>query len=84
MHADVFKGNIKENAVNPDFATPGHPVHTIKLENMVLKSLVNDALLPDLKKYQAGQDTLDKIRKELSDLATIDKHYRRKETRFFH
>ena len=83
VHADVFKGNIKENAVNPDFATPGHPVHTIKLENMVLKSLVNDALLPDLKKYQAGQDTLDKIRKELSDLATIDKHYRRKETSLF-
>lgn len=83
VHADVFKGNIKKNAENPDFSLPGHPVHTIKLENMVLKSLINDALLPDLQKYEAGQDRLDKIRQELSDLATIDKHYRRKETSLF-
>lgn len=83
VHADVFKGNIKENEENPDFSIPGHPVHTIKLENMVLKSLVNDALLPDLQKYESGKDTLAKIRKELSDLATIDKHYRRKETSLF-
>lgn len=83
VHADVFKGNIKENVENPDFSVPGHPVHTIKLENMVLKSLINDALLPDLEKYEAGQDTLKKIRQELSDLVTIDKHYRRKETSLF-
>lgn len=83
VHADAFKGNIKQNEENPDFAIPGHPVHTIKLENMVLKSLVNDALLPDLAKYEQGKDTLKKIRQELKDLATIDKHYRRKETSLF-
>lgn len=83
VHADVFKGNIKDNGENPDFATPGHPVHTIKLENLVISSLINDALLDDLKKWNAGEDTLAKIRQELSDLATIDKHYRRKETSLF-
>lgn len=83
VHADVFKGNIKQNEENPDFAIPGHPVHTIKLENMVLKSLIKDALLPDLAKYGQGKDTLKKIRQELKDLATIDKHYRRKETSLF-
>ena len=54
VHADVFKGNIKQNEENPDFAIPGHPVHTIKLENMVLKSLIKDALLPDLAKYETS------------------------------
>ena len=29
VHADVFKGNIKENKENPDFSIPGHPVHTL-------------------------------------------------------
>lgn len=84
VHADVFKGSIKDNGENPDFAIPGHPVHTIKLENLVISSLVNDALLDDLQKWNNGDDqTLVKIRQELHDLATIDKHYRRKETSLF-
>lgn len=85
VHADVFKGNIKENAANPDFATPGHPVNTLKQENMVIKSLVNDYLLPNLKKWEKdhSEQTLSKIKQALSDLATIGKHYARKETSFF-
>ncbi|MBP2057433.1 DUF438 domain-containing protein [Lactobacillus colini] len=84
VHADVFKGSIKDNGDNPDFSIPGHPVHTIKLENLVISSLINDALLSDLKKWTAGDDqALAKIRQELHDLATIDKHYRRKETSIF-
>lgn len=85
VHADVFKGNIKENAANPDFATPGHPVNTLKQENMVIKSLVNDYLLPNLKKWKKdhSEQTLSKIKQALSDLATIGKHYARKETSFF-
>lgn len=84
VHADVFKGHIKNNGENPDFAQPGHPVNTLKLENLVIKSLINDALLPDLKKYLSGDKAaLEKIQKELSDLASIDKHYRRKETSLF-
>ena len=85
VHADVFKGNIKENAANPDFATPGHPVNTLKQENVVIKSLVNDYLLPNLKKWEKdhSEQTLYKIKQALSDLATIGKHYARKETSFF-
>lgn len=85
VHADVFKGNIKEKAVNPDFATPGHPVNTLKQENVVIKSLVNDYLLPNLKKWEKdhSEQTLSKIKQALSDLATIGKHYARKETSFF-
>lgn len=85
VHADVFKGDIKENAANPDFATPGHPVNTLKQENVVIKSLVNDYLLPNLKKWEKdhSEQTLSKIKQALSDLATIGKHYARKETSFF-
>lgn len=84
VHADVFKGNIKENNENSEFEKPGHPVHTFKLENMVLKSLVNDALLPDLAKWEKGdKGVLSKLRQELKDLAKIHYHYARKETSMF-
>lgn len=42
VHADVFKGSIKQNKENPDFKIPGHPVNTMKQENLVLKSLIED------------------------------------------
>ena len=84
VHADVFKGNIKENKESPEFETPGHPVHTFKLENIVIKSLINDALLPDLAKWEAGSsDALPKLKQELKDLAKIHYHYARKETSMF-
>lgn len=84
VHADVFKGSIKENKENSDFKTPGHPVHTFKLENIVIKSLINDALLPDLSKWENGNsDVLDKLKQELRDLAKIHYHYARKETSMF-
>lgn len=80
VHADVFKGNIKENKENSEFEKPGHPVHTFKLENIVLKSLVNDALLPDLAKWEKGdKSALSKLRQELKDLAKVHYHYARKE-----
>lgn len=84
VHADVFKGNIKENKENSEFEKPGHPVHTFKLENIVLKSLVNDALVPDLAKWEKGdKSALSKLRQELKDLAKIHYHYARKETSMF-
>lgn len=84
VHADVFKGNIKENKENSEFEKPGHPVHTFKLENMVLKSLVNDALLPDLAKWEKrDKGALSRLRQELKDLAKIHYHYARKETSMF-
>lgn len=84
VHADVFKGNIKENKESSEFEKPGHPVHTFKLENIVLKSLVNDALLPDLAKWEKGdKGALSKLRQELKDLAKIHYHYARKETSMF-
>lgn len=85
VHAEVFRGAIGQSKESPAFARPGHPVHTLKLENMVIASLVNDALLPDLDKYVQDPRTavLARIRQELADLRTIGKHYARKEISIF-
>lgn len=85
VHADVFKGSIKENKEDPAFSMPGHPVSTIKQENVVIKSLIKDYLLPNLAKWEKSKSdsTLDKIKQALKDLSTIDKHYARKETSLF-
>ena len=85
VHAEVFRGAIGQSKESPAFARPGHPVHTLKLENMVIASLVNDALLPDLDKYvqDPRATVLARIRQELADLRTIGKHYARKEISIF-
>lgn len=84
VHAEVFKGNIKETQGNPDFSIPGHPVHTFKLENVVIKSLINDALLPDLHKWEQGdQAAVLRLQQEVKDLGQIKKHYKRKEMSMF-
>lgn len=85
VHAEVFRGSIGEQEAGEAFARPGHPVQTLKQENVVLTSLVNDALLPDLAKYEAkpAPELLAKIKQELADLAQVDKHYTRKEISMF-
>ena len=85
VHAEVFRGSIGEQEAGEAFARPGHPVQTLKQENVVLTSLVNDALLPDLTKYEAkpAPELLAKIKQELADLAQVDKHYTRKEISMF-
>lgn len=46
--------------------------------------MVNDALLPDLAKWEKGdKSALSKLRQELKDLAKIHYHYARKETSMF-
>ena len=86
VHAAVFKGSITDNQTTPAFEKPGHPVSTMKLENLVLTSLINDELLPCLKKWQQdGQNGsyLQRMRNALKDLMKIDKHYTRKENLIF-
>ena len=58
----------------------------MKLENMVINSLVNDELLPCLKKWQqdgANNQYLARMRKALQDLKAIGRHYKRKELTIF-
>lgn len=86
VHAEVFKGSITDQQATPAFETPGHPVKTMKLENTIISSLINDELLPCLKKWQQdgnNSEYLGRIKKALADLATIDRHYTRKENTLF-
>lgn len=85
VHAAVFKGSIKDiHHSNYEHETPGHPIHTLKLENIVIRSLLRDELLPTFEKIVTGQLELqDKLVSTLKDLYQIDKHYTRKEMLIF-
>ena len=86
VHAAVFRGKITNDSKTPEEQIPGHPVQVMKLENTVLTSLLNDELLPSLKKWiqdGADNDYLSRLRHALKDLATIDHHYARKENLIF-
>ncbi|MCI1893902.1 MAG: DUF438 domain-containing protein [Lactobacillus sp.] len=94
VHAAVFRGKIT-NQKTPMAEIPGHPVQVMKLENVVLESLINDELLPTLKKWiqqaSAGAKTdptedailLQRLQNALADLGKIDAHYKRKENLIF-
>lgn len=85
VHAAVFKGAIKDiHHSNYEHEVPGHPIHTLKLENIVIRSLLNDELLPLFEKIVNGDlASQEKIVSVLKDLYQIDKHYQRKEVLIF-
>ncbi|GMC02214.1 DUF438 domain-containing protein [Enterococcus thailandicus] len=85
IHAAVFKGSINEiHRSNLEHEQPGHPIHTLKLENQVLQSLLTDEIDDLLLKIKAGDCTQkERLLKALKDLRQIDKHYARKETLIF-
>lgn len=86
VHVALFQDAIAPSETTPAFEKPGHPVHTLKLENKIIQSLINDELLPCLKKWQQdGKDNeyLKRMTTALRDLRTIDRHYARKENTIF-
>ncbi|WP_071131168.1 DUF438 domain-containing protein [Enterococcus timonensis] len=85
VHAAVFKGSITDiHRSNYEHEQPGHPVHTLKLENRVITSLLNDEIREDFAKIQDGDwSQKERLVAALTDLLQIDKHYARKETLFF-
>ncbi|MCL2112542.1 MAG: DUF438 domain-containing protein [Streptococcaceae bacterium] len=85
VHAAVFKGSIKDiHKSSLEENTPGHPVHTLKLENQVIASLLNDEIRWVFAKIEKGDwKLLERLLAALEDLYNIDKHYTRKETLIF-
>ncbi|MDO4912875.1 MAG: DUF438 domain-containing protein [Lactobacillus sp.] len=85
VHVALFKDNLKPDDPYPEFNEAGHPVNTIKLENTVIRSLVEDYLIPKCHKYEQNPtaELNAEIRQGLKDLKTIDKHYKRKEAGVF-
>ncbi|AHF05973.1 DUF438 domain-containing protein [Desulfitobacterium metallireducens] len=87
VHAAVFKGSIEE-IHSPQKAedTPGHPIHTFKLENRELEKLIKDVILPVLEDQSSSNNSenMNRLMKEaFSSLGEIDKHYSRKENLLF-
>lgn len=90
VHASVFKGSIEE-IHREDFEgeepenTPGHPIHTFKLENRELEKLIDDSIMRNLEAYKgnASVDSKNKLLADLNALLDIDKHYSRKENILF-
>lgn len=85
IHAAVFKGSINDiHHSSAAYAQPGHPVHTLKLENQVLQSLLTDEIDSLLVKISKGDWSVkERLISALMDLLQIDKHYTRKETLIF-
>ena len=86
VHVALFKDAIAPGKPTAAFDTPGHPVYTLKLENKIIDSLINDELLSCLKKWQqdgSENDYLKRMQQALKDLMTIDRHYARKENTLF-
>ena len=83
VHAAVFKGSIEE-IHHPD-ETPGHPVHTMRLENRVLEEHMEKTMKVNLEKFKE-EDSKENVFSLISDinlLWDIDKHYSRKENLIF-
>lgn len=65
---------------------PGHPLNTLYLENDAIENLIDNQLLPDLKKWQqSGNDQalLERLQNDMVKLHTINRHYKRKENSLF-
>ena len=86
VHAAVFKGSIEDiHKVQKPDETPGHPVHTFKLENRELEKLINERLKPHLAGFRASDNSenIYKLLEDINLLLDIDKHYSRKENLLF-
>ncbi len=86
VHASVFKGSIEE-IHKPQSAQemPGHPVHTLILENRALERLIDSVIQPALTAFvsEGGEKTQVALLKGFKRLLEIDKHYSRKENLIF-
>lgn len=86
VHAAVFKGSIEEihRPQKPE-ETPGHPVHTFKLENRQLERLIYDKIRPHAEEFKASDspESRNALLQDIERLWEVDKHYLRKENLLF-
>ncbi|MEL1136567.1 DUF438 domain-containing protein [Desulfitobacterium sp. THU1] len=86
VHAAVFEGSIQEiHAPHNEDSQSGHPIHTFKLENKALESLLKNIITPELDQYASDGniDNLRVLKEAFKELWEIDKHYSRKENLLF-
>lgn len=86
VHAAVFKGSIEEihRDKKPE-ETPGHPIHTFRLENRAVEKLIGENVRPIIDRLKSGGDgaSLQSLTVALDALAAVDRHYARKENLLF-
>ncbi len=86
VHAEVFKGSIEEihRDERPE-NSKGHPIYTLKMENLAIENLLNKNILQALVLYKKKNtnENLLKLLEEFNLLWDIDKHYSRKENILF-
>jgi DUF438 domain-containing protein len=83
VHSAVFKGSIEEIHAKADQTEiPGHPGHTLKLENRLLEKIIEQELKPCIDNLQ-NKDAIEKIIDILEKLSKIDLHYSKKENLLF-
>jgi DUF438 domain-containing protein len=86
VHASVFKGTIDQiHRTVRDEDTPGHPVHTFRLENKAIEKLIEDRIKPHIEEFEKAEDeavAMDLI-VDFNELWKIDVHYARKENLIF-
>lgn len=83
VHAEVFKGSIEE--IHHPEEVPGHPVYTLRQENMALTNIMEEVIPEDLERFMEddSDDNRFKLVGDINLLWDIDKHYSRKENLIF-
>lgn len=84
VHSAVFKGSIEEIHAPADASRlPGHPAHTLRLENEAIQKQIDERIRPLLARVSAGLTAPRSLLPQLGALLTIDQHYSRKENLLF-
>jgi len=89
VHAALFKDSLQEEDATmlaADSANrPGHPIHTLKLENRAIENLVEAEIKPPLESFVKNNDkqALAELKAALVKLSDIKMHYKRKENLIF-
>lgn len=86
VHAAVFKGSIEDiHGLSGPSSIPGHPIHTFHQENHAVRNFlsVKFPFYVDEFKRNPSKERREKLLKYVEYLATIDRHYARKENLLF-
>jgi len=89
VHAALFSGSLEEAetaiAAEGDAESPGHPVHTLRLENRAIEKVIEMRAKPATEAWVPAGDEKAKteLKEALADLANIKQHYQRKENLIF-
>ncbi len=82
VHAAVFKGSIEEiHQVKNNEDIPGHPIHSLRLENEAIEELLRNEVNPLLS--DLSNENISQLKEIFEKLRGIDKHYARKENLIF-